>query len=105
LVVLAITIVEGSKFFRAKLEEVTEILVRTAIGRDRSDLVIKAGNLVNVNSGELLGNVDVAIKRGRIALIGRADHTIGNKTAVIDAAEEAIAACEGFTEWMKLELR
>ena len=70
---------------RTKLEEATRLLVRTALGREKADLVIRGGNLVNVNSGELLENVDVAIKRDRIALIGKADHTIGDSTLVIDA--------------------
>ena len=75
---------------RTKLEDVAKLLVDTAMGREKADLVIRGGNLVNVNSGELLENMDVAIKKGRIALIGKADHTIGNKTVVIDAAGKYI---------------
>jgi len=73
---------------RTKLEEVTKLLVSTALGMEKADLVVRGGNLVNVNSGELLENVDVAVKKDRIALIGRADHTIGNKTTVIDATDK-----------------
>ena len=77
---------------RTKLEEVTKLLVSTALGMEKADLVVRGGNLVNVNSGELLENVDVAVKKDRIALIGRADHTIGNKTTVIDATDKYLAA-------------
>lgn len=73
---------------RTRLEEVTKLLVSTALGREKADLVVRGGNLVNVNSGELLEDMDVAVKKDRIALIGRADHTIGNKTTVIDASEK-----------------
>ncbi|KPV62518.1 MAG: cryptic adenine deaminase [Candidatus Bathyarchaeota archaeon BA1] len=70
---------------RTRLEDVTKLLVDTAMGREKADLVIRGGNLVNVSSGELLENMDVAIKRDRIALVGRAGHTIGNKTTVMEA--------------------
>jgi len=76
---------------RTRLEEVTKLLVSTAMGMEKADLVVRGGNLVNVNSGELLENVDVAVKKDRIALIGRADHTIGNKTVVIDATDKYLA--------------
>ena len=76
---------------RTRLEEVTKLLVSTAMGMEKADLVVRGGNLVNVNSGELLKNVDVAVKKDRIALIGRADHTIGNKTVVIDATDKYLA--------------
>lgn len=72
-------------FERAKLEDVTKLLVATAMGRKKADLVIKDGILVNVNSRELLENVDIAVKNGIIALVGKADHTIGNETTVINA--------------------
>jgi len=38
------------------------------MGKEKADLVIKSGTLVNVNSRELQENVDVAVKDGRIAL-------------------------------------
>jgi len=75
---------------RTKLEDVTKLLVSTALGMEKADLLVSGGNLVNVNSGELLENVDVAVKKDRVALIGRADHTIGNKTTVIDATDKYI---------------
>jgi adenine deaminase len=76
---------------RTKLEDVTKLLVSTALGRRKADLVIKGGNLVNVHSGELLEDVNIAIKKGRIALVGNADHTIGNRTTVIDATGKYVA--------------
>ena len=78
----------SSRLKRVKLEDVTRLLVDTALGREKADLVIKGSNLVNVNSRELLENVDVAIKNGRIALIGEADDMIGNETTIIKAADK-----------------
>lgn len=70
---------------RYKLSEITKELVSVAQGIEKADLVIKGGNLINVNTGELLENMDVAITHGRIALVGDASHTIGENTDVIDA--------------------
>lgn len=70
---------------RYKLSEVTKELVMVAQGIDKAELVIKNGNLINVNTGEILENIDVAITHGRIALVGNADHTIGENTKIIDA--------------------
>lgn len=76
---------QNSGVKRTELEDVTKLLVSTALGRRKADTVIKDGNLANVHSRELLEDVDIAIKKGRIALVGEADHTIGNRTTVIDA--------------------
>jgi len=65
--------------------KVAKELVLTALGKVKADLVIKNGTLVNVNSGEVLENIDVAIKKDRIALIGNADHCVGEATKIIDA--------------------
>lgn len=71
---------------RSKLWEVTKELVATALGRIKADLVIKNGTLVNVYTGELIENVNVAVKGDRIAHIGnKIDHVIGDNTKVIDA--------------------
>ncbi|MHA1581463.1 MAG: adenine deaminase [Candidatus Baldrarchaeia archaeon] len=71
---------------RSKLWEVTKELVATALGRIKADLVIKNGTLVNVYTGELIGNINVAVKGDRIAHIGsKIDHVIGDNTKVIDA--------------------
>ncbi len=70
---------------RSRLEDVTKLLVDTAMGRVKADLVVKNGRLVNVFTGETIEGVDVAIKGDRIALVGKADHTVGDSTQVVDA--------------------
>ncbi len=76
---------QGKSMKRTRIEEVTTLLVNTAMGRKKADLVVKDGTLVNVNSREILENVDIAVKKDRIAIVGKADHTVGNNTVVIDA--------------------
>ncbi|MEM3061719.1 MAG: amidohydrolase family protein, partial [Candidatus Bathyarchaeia archaeon] len=76
---------------RSKLRDFAKLLVDTALGRIKADLVIKDGDLVDVNSGEILEEFDIAIKKDRIALIGDVDHTIGAETMVIDARGKYIA--------------
>ncbi|CAN7715441.1 adenine deaminase [Paenibacillus sp. LjRoot153] len=71
---------------RNKLTDVSRTLAKVAIGEEAADLVIQNGTLVNVHSGELIAHMDVAIAAGRIAFIGRADHTIGAHTRRIDAS-------------------
>jgi adenine deaminase len=67
--------------------QMTKGLVAVAMGRDPSDLVIRDGRWVCVQSGEILPNTDVAIKGERIAYVGPdATHTIGPDTKVIEAA-------------------
>jgi len=61
------------------------------MGREKADVVIKRGVLINVYTGELIENVDIAIKEGRIALVGDAGHTIGNETKIIDAKDTYMA--------------
>ncbi len=70
---------------RRALWEVTRTLVDTAMGRQPADLVIRGGTLVNVHTSEILDDVDVAIRAGRVALVGRGEHTIGEETEVVDA--------------------
>jgi adenine deaminase len=60
-------------------------LVKVALGEIPADIVIKNGNLANVNTSEIVKRVDVAIKEKRIALVGAADHCIGNGTSVVRA--------------------
>lgn len=60
-------------------------LVDVAMGRQSADLVIQNGRWVNVHSGEIISNTDVAVKDGRIAYIGPdASHTIGENTQIIE---------------------
>ena len=70
---------------RYALHEVTKELVGVAMEREFAELVIKNGNLINVNTAEIIHNTDIAVTHGRIALIGDASKTIGPNTKVIDA--------------------
>ncbi|HEX3027040.1 MAG TPA: adenine deaminase [Clostridia bacterium] len=67
------------------LWEVTADLSAVAMGRLPADLVIRNGQLVNVFTGEILEHMDVAVKHGRIALVGDASGCIGKKTRIIEA--------------------
>jgi len=63
-----------------------QILVDVALGRAYADLVIHGGTLVNVYTGELIPDTDVAIAAGRFAVVGNAGRTVGPDTLVVDAA-------------------
>lgn len=66
--------------------KLTHALVDTAMGRVPADLVIRNGQWVSVQSGEIIPNTDIAIKDGHVAYVGEdASHTVGKKTKVIDA--------------------
>ncbi len=73
------------------LEHITAELADVAMGRRKADMVIKNGTLVNVNTKELQEHCDVAIYKGRIALVGNASHCIGDTTTIIDATNLYIA--------------
>lgn len=70
---------------RQPLHEVCRELVACATGKVPADVVIRSGRLVNVITGEILDGVDVAVRLGRIALVGDAASCIGEDTEVIDA--------------------
>ena len=62
-------------------------LVDCAMGRVPADLVIRNGQWVCVQSGEIIPNTDMAVIGGRVAFVGSdASHTVGATTRVIDAA-------------------
>jgi adenine deaminase len=63
----------------------TRVLVDTAMGRQKADLVIRNASLVNVNSREIIERQDVAVKKDRIALVGNCEDVIGENTQVVDA--------------------
>ena len=64
----------------------TQTLVDVAMGRVPADLVIKNGQWVCVQSGEIIPDTDIAIKSGRIAYVGPdAGHAVGEATQVVDA--------------------
>mgnify|MGYP003962300113 CR=1 FL=1 len=61
-------------------------LVDCAMGRLPAEKVIKNGQWISVQSGEIIPNIDVAIIGEKIAYVGEnADHTIGPNTEVIEA--------------------
>lgn len=62
-------------------------LVDCAMGRIPADLVIRDGQWVCVQTGEIIPHTDLAFKSGRIAYVGEdASHTIGPDTRVVEAA-------------------
>ena len=66
--------------------EVAPQLVDVAMGRQPADTVIRGGKWVNVYSGEIIPDTDIAIASGRIAYVGPdASHAIGDATQVIEA--------------------
>ena len=66
--------------------EVAPQLVDVAMGRLPADTVIKGGKWVNVYSGEIIPDTDIAIASGRIAYVGPdASHAVGDDTEVIEA--------------------
>ena len=52
----------------------------------KADTVIRGGRIVNVNTGEIEENKDIAIKYGRIVLVGKAEHTVSEETEIIDGS-------------------
>lgn len=68
------------------IRERTQKLVNVSMGRTPADLVITGGQWVNVQSGEILPGIDVAVAGKRIAFVGEdASHTVGDETEVIRA--------------------
>ncbi|WP_373504885.1 adenine deaminase [Aestuariivirga sp.] len=66
--------------------ETASLLVDTAMGRRKADMVISKGRWVNVHSGEIIPAIDIAITAGRFAYVGSdASHAIGPATQVIEA--------------------
>src|SRR5512135_1015029 len=62
-------------------------LVDCAMGRAPADLVIRDGQWVCVQTGEIIPHIDIAVRGRRVAFIGTdASHTIGPETRVIEAA-------------------
>ncbi len=78
--------------------KMTQELVDVAMGRQPADLVIRNGRWVNVHSGEILPQTDLAVIGSRIAFVGPdAGHTIGENTQLIDAAGRYLVPglCDG----------
>ena len=58
------------------------------MGRAPADLVVRNGRWVNVQSGEIIPNTDIAVSAGRIAYVGGdASHTIGDETEIVEAED------------------
>ena len=61
-------------------------LVDVAMGRRPADLVVLGGQWVNVYSGEIVADTDLAISGGRFAYCGPdASHCIGPDTQIVEA--------------------
>ncbi len=79
-------------------QELAAALINVAAGRAAADMVIKNGRWVNVHSGEILPNTDIAITGGRFAYVGPdAGAMIGKDTTVIDARDRYLIPgfCDG----------
>ncbi len=64
----------------------TQLLVDVAMGRKPADTVIRNGQWVNVQSGEIIRQIDIAISGQYIAYVGPdASHTIAEHTKIIEA--------------------
>ncbi|QIG49695.1 adenine deaminase [Nordella sp. HKS 07] len=61
-------------------------LIDVAMGRSPADTVVRKGRWVNVHSGEIIPDTDIAIVDGRFAYVGPdASHAIGPGTKIIEA--------------------
>lgn len=75
----------------------TRLLTLAALGRVKSDLVIRGVTLINVYTAEIQEGVDIAVKGERIAYVGpSAEHCIGANTTVIDG--RGLYAAPGFLD-------
>ena len=80
-----------NKFCTSPLWESSRTLAAVAQGFKPAETVIINARLINVCTGEIQPDTDVAIACGRIALVGDARHCIGENTVVLDAAGQYIA--------------
>ena len=70
---------------RQPWHECTKDLVDVAMGRKPATMVIRNGRWVNVHSGEIIPNTDIAVWHSRIAYVGEdASYTIGEETEVVE---------------------
>ena len=71
---------------REQISTRTRSLVDVAMGREKADLVIRNGQWICVQSGEIIPGTDIAVLKDRIAYVAEdAGHTIGKNTKIIDA--------------------
>lgn len=70
---------------RQPWHELSKDLVDVAMGRKPATMVIRNGRWLNVHSGEIIPNTDIAIYQSRIAYVGEdASYTIGEETEVVE---------------------
>lgn len=81
---------------RQNFSQLTKTMAACAMGQLPAEIVIKNTTLINVNTAEILEDKDIAIHSGRIALVGNAEHCIGEDTKVIDA--KGMYAAPGFID-------
>ncbi len=81
----------SGRFCTFPLYETAPLLISVAQGRVPAELVIRSASLVNVCTGEIIPDTDVAVAGGRIALVGDAGRCIGENTRVIDAGGAFLA--------------
>ncbi len=74
-----------SKYRLGREQRHRQRLLDVALGRAHADIVLRGGTLLNVYTGELIPDTDIAILGDRIAAVGDATRTIGPETAVVDA--------------------
>lgn len=75
----------------SSLASMISSLNSVAMGKSKADVVLKNCRLVNVFSREIIPQIHVAIKKDRIAYVGKdASHTVGEKTGVIDLQDRYI---------------
>jgi len=66
--------------------KISRELTDVAMGRTPADLIIRKGKWVCVQSGEIIDEIDVAIKGERIAYVGQdSQHCEGRETQIVDA--------------------
>jgi adenine deaminase len=70
------------------IAQLTRHLVDVAMGRTSAEVVIRGGQWVCVQAGEIVSSTDIAISMGRIAYVGEdASHTIGDETTIVEAQD------------------
>ena len=75
----------------SSLASMNSSLNAVAMGEEKADIVLKNCKLVNVYSREIIPQTQVAIKKDRIAYVGKdASHAAGKNTAVIDLQDKYI---------------
>jgi adenine deaminase len=78
-------------FCKTPLWKAAPSLVKVAQGTLPAETVIRGATLVNVCTGELQENIDVALWGGRIAYVGNAEHCVGKDTKIVEATGQFLA--------------